>query len=478
MAKPFEAITKRNVQKKVRSYEIILVGKNKDTEKFIRPYNLHVKVFHHLNPYFYREDGMFYVWEETTCVYVPIDVYSLINTVSRVLQLIEPITSSNEFKEYVHRLKVYGEKNRPEELPKQYIQFKDKYYDVNKQKFYPATPKYFNTNYISYSPSKDNETPTIDRLFKSWVGADKILLLKEIFAYCLYQGMPIHKIFVFAGHGRNGKSQLLKMMRRYFGMHNVVAANLKNLTVNRFATYPLYRKLAVLMGETERFVLESTTILKEMSGGDLITYERKGADSFSDENYTKIVMSTNHLPVTNDDSVGFYRRWLIIKFPNTFQAGKDVFEQITDAEYCAFSRQLVKILPKLIQRGAFSYDPTDDEAKEAYLEYSNPIVSCVNKIFHYKHPHGCTKEVLVSEFALVFNRYLSQNGFARLSMRQIQNRIEKSLDGVTYVYDREYAVTSIGWGTVCGFCDAALKNESDVPPDNLVDEKVVVEDVI
>ena len=72
------------------------------------------------------------------------------------------------------------------------------------------------------------------------------------------------------------------------------------------------------MGETDFNEMKKTSMLKKLSGGDLIGFEYKRKDPFEDKNYAKITISTNNLPSTSDKTIGFYRRWLIIDFPITF----------------------------------------------------------------------------------------------------------------------------------------------------------------
>jgi putative DNA primase/helicase len=70
--------------------------------------------------------------------------------------------------------------------------------------------------------------------------------------------------------------------------------------------------------ETNFNLLTSTNLLKRLVGGDLIGFEKKGKDPFDDYNYAKIMINSNSMPMSQDESDGFYRRWLIIDFPNEF----------------------------------------------------------------------------------------------------------------------------------------------------------------
>ena len=86
------------------------------------------------------------------------------------------------------------------------------------------------------------------------------------------------------------------------------------------------------MGETNFGVLSKSSILKKLTGGDMIGFEIKGKDPFDDYNYAKIIIASNSLPPSDDTSEGFYRRWNIINFGNKFVEG------IATQEHCKTSR--------------------------------------------------------------------------------------------------------------------------------------------
>ena len=61
---------------------------------------------------------------------------------------------------------------RPEDPPKNWIQFKDQIFDIKTKKIFPASSDYFICNPLPWKIGKKDDTPTIDKLFKQWVGKD------------------------------------------------------------------------------------------------------------------------------------------------------------------------------------------------------------------------------------------------------------------------------------------------------------------
>ena len=80
------------------------------------------------------------------------------------------------------------------------------------------------------------------------------------------------------------------------------------------------------MGETNFSELNKTSILKKLTGQDVIGFEYKNKNPFDGFNYAKILIATNNLPTTTDKTIGFYRRWFIIDFPNRFSEEKDIWK--------------------------------------------------------------------------------------------------------------------------------------------------------
>ena len=107
------------------------------------------------------------------------------------------------------------------------------------------------------------------------------------------------------------------------------------------------------INEIDHSVFKQTALLKRLTGQDLIPMEIKFKNPFEAKNYAKLIIATNTLPQTNDKSYGFFRRWLIIDFPNTFEEGRDPVLDIPHDEIPKLCGKAVKLIPGLIERGSF-----------------------------------------------------------------------------------------------------------------------------
>ena len=323
-------------------------------------------------PVFYDNARLWWMWDEKAFCWKELDHVDILNKY-RKFDFNLDIAKENNKKCVLNALQLVGRENIPKPAKVKYIQFKDKVFNIKDHKIHKVENRFFFTNPIPWEIAATDETPVMDKLFKEWVGKDYVQTLYEIIAYCCLRDYPIQVLFCFLGHGRNGKSQFQKVLSKFLGLDNMCSTELDQLSNSRFESFKLFKKLACSMGETNFGVLNNTSLLKKLTGGDLISYEKKNKDPFDEYNYAKIIINSNSLPSSEDTSEGYYRRWVIIEFPNQFKEGKDIFRTIPDSEYCALARKVCKILPKLLENGEFTNQGSIEERKQKYIEASNPL---------------------------------------------------------------------------------------------------------
>jgi len=287
---------------------------------------------------------------------------------------------------YLEAFRRIGRQRTPKDPKRSWVQFKNEIIDLETDEKIAATPEYFVVNPIDWKLGPNGDTPVIDQLFEDWQGNNKEVLY-EILSYCLVSDYPIHAIITFIGSGRNGKSQFLKVIQRFIGQENITSTELDNLIDNRFESAKLHKKLVCTMGETNFGVINKTSLLKKLCGGDLIGYEFKNKMPFTDQNYAKIIISTNSLPPSNDTTEGFYRRWLILNWNACFEEGKDIINIIPESEYEHLAYKCVGVLKALLARGSFTGQGSIAERKQKYVEASNPLIIFIETCCEVGEPY-------------------------------------------------------------------------------------------
>lgn len=384
-------------------------------------------------PIFYDKSKIWWIWNSKEYRWEIGDETDLLNLLNKVMDIDTVTTKART--EIINSLKQVGRNNAPKPTKSTWIQFKDTIVDIETGEEMKATPEYFTTNPIPYPLNKDRfvNTPIMDKIFTEWVGEKYVPLLYQIIAYCLIPSYPIHRIFCFIGSGMNGKSKYLELLRKFIGRDNCCSTELDTLISSRFEITRLHKKLVCQMGETNFNELNKTSILKKLSGGDLIGFEYKNKDPFEEENYAKILIATNNLPNTTDKTDGFYRRWCIVDFPNQFSEKKDILVDIPEEEYECLTVKCLGLLKDLLNKREFEKEGSIEERRKKYEEKSNFLKRFLEQFTIKDESSFITK----ADFYRKFKEWSKENRHRELSEKSVgmlltQEEIESSKDYIDW----------------------------------------------
>jgi len=353
-----------------------------------------------IQPMYYDSSRIWWMWNRFKWRWERVDETDILNSINKLCDL--NTINSKEKSELLEALKQESRLNKPKEIGKTWVQFEDTIYDIKSGKIFIASPEYFVTNPIPWRVHKDKlmETPTMDSIFEEWVGKENVKKLYEILAYSLLPDYPLHRIFCFIGSGMNGKSCFLTLLRRFVGEENCASTELDLLISNpRFEITRLHKKLVCMMGETNFNEMSKTSMLKKLSGGDLIGYEYKNKDLLQDVNYAKLIIATNNLPTTTDKTIGFYRRWMIIDFPNQFSERGDVLSTIPNEEFESLALKCSFLLKDLLEERRFTNEGTIEERMEKYESKSNFLEGFLNEFTDENLNEYITKKDFYKKFS-------------------------------------------------------------------------------
>ncbi len=177
-------------------------------------------------------------------------------------------------------------------------------------------------------------------------------------------------------------SVTIELLRTFLGKANCTTVPLQQLENSRFASSGLYGKLANLYADLPSTAMNHVGIFKMLTGGDSINAERKFQNSFDFYNHAKLIFSANQLPeVRGEDSLAFWRRWIIVRFPNQFlgdKADKHILRKLTaESELSGFLNLALASLQELRGRGEFSGAKDPEETAQQYSKSASPIVAFV-----------------------------------------------------------------------------------------------------
>lgn len=288
----------------------------------------------------------------------------------------------NEIEDYIKDSN-YVDRNEVFTTDPNLINVKNGVYNIKTGELLPHSNTYYFLNElpVEYNPEKD--CPLIKKFISEVVYENDIACLQEFIGYCLYRKYNIHKAFMFIGEGKNGKSTFINLLTKFVGERNVANKDLQGIIYNRFDIAALYGKLINAAADISNQALNQTGKFKELTGEDRVDAEQKYRDSFNFVNYAKFIFSANQLPAAKDDTYAFFRRWVLISFPNTFVGKKcdpNLIEKLTTKdELSGLLNWALEGLHRLLKNGDFSYNLSVDQVMERYKRLSDPEYAYVQE---------------------------------------------------------------------------------------------------
>lgn len=367
---------------------------------------------------YYDKHGIFWIWNEEFSKWEISDDVDILN----LFEKNGWETKKQKTKTYILNLaKQDGRKNKPLELPRFSICFKNIIYDLKNKNEIPISKKYFITSPIPYDLSDFSETPTIDKLFVDWVGGNKKENLYEIIAYSICQEQFLQRWFALTGAGSNGKGTFNNLIMKFIGKENCASSSIKSLINRTFETSALYKKLICFIGEADSSDLSNTNLIKQLTGEDLIRFEFKGKTCFSDYSPTTFIMNTNSLPKTPDKSDGFYRRVFVVPFPNQFQITPNLLDKIPEEEFQNLTRKIVNVLLNLMEKNSFTDEGNIEYRRKIYEEHSSPLMIFISENFEEEGSGFCK----LREFSKEYNQFRKNKKLRILTIHQIGKELRE-----------------------------------------------------
>ena len=199
-----------------------------------------------------------------------------------------------------------------------YINMDNGIYDIKTGELLPHSPDFMFLNKITTKYDPNADCPKIKKFYSEVLYEKDILVKQEEAGLLFYRKHVFERAFVSLGGGANGKGTSEYLFMRAIGRRNYSTRSLTDLTDNTFAKAELYAKMANFGGEISSKYMKDSSVMKRITGGEEITAERKGKTGFSFLPYSILCFNANELPKHKDKTYAFYRRWVVVVYPNTF----------------------------------------------------------------------------------------------------------------------------------------------------------------
>lgn len=158
----------------------------------------------------------------------------------------------------------------------------------------PHDPRWFSTTCPPFAYDARAICPTWERIIHQNLDGDGelVALVQEFFGYTLTPSTDLHAFLLCFGDGGTGKSATMGALRALLGDANVSSVPLERLG-ERFALWGMYGKLANVAAEIGEVDKVSEGVLKSLTSGDLMEFERKYKDSVAAIPTARLAFATN-----------------------------------------------------------------------------------------------------------------------------------------------------------------------------------------
>jgi len=312
---------------------------------------------------------------------------------------------------------------------------------------------------VEYDP--DAECPTFETYLKEVCprSVDRKKLQEYVGYTLMHWDLPFHKALFLAGPQASGKSTFLDTVNALLGgdpddeRGTTCSLSPQEMTDEKFAGYGLRKAWANIRSDIPNDLIENTGKFKELVAGDPVKVEKKYQDPITIRPTTKHLFAANTLPQADVDDDAFFRRILLVSFPNTVprdERDPDLGDKL-EAELSGILNWAIEGLNRLREQGHFTGAPTPaaiqrkwrawgssvDRFKERILETTNDPDDAVPKrdaLDAYRR--FCEAEGIPAKSERTFFDNLKQDADIGESRRRIDGSRKRVYTNVRLLTDR------------------------------------------
>ena len=309
-----------------------------------------------------------------------------------------------------------------------YINLKNGLYDTRKKELVPHSPAIFTSIQLDFAYEYDAKTPKFEKFLNEIFEGDqdKIDYVLNTMCYLLFPDYSYQKVFILFGSGRNGKGVLASVIKNLLGTENVSAVSIHDLANNRFAVSNLKDKLVNISSEVGSKDLE-TEMIKKLSGGDVITADRKYKEPISFVNTARLLISANELPRFSELNDAILERFVLIRFPRTFrdhQVNTNLLEELLEELPGMFNLVISRIDKVRSGEGGVYYSIPESIQKDRII-LLNEISSAAEFIDEMCEIKP-NVEIKLLDLHNAYYSFCVQRGYKSLGYRNFKKAIESA----------------------------------------------------
>jgi len=274
---------------------------------------------------------------------------------------------------------------------------------------------------------------TVDGKFKK----QEFETILEIIASPIIKHQIDDKAFMFLGSGDNGKTKLLDYIQLMMGERNGKNISLQDIADDQYMRADLDGMSFNIFPDLEKNELKHTGKVKAICSGERIQVRKIYGHPFGMQTFAKLIFSCNRFPKVFDQSQGFFRRWIIVKWERNFENDPERNEKLgvqlsenKDERNQVFSC-MVYLARRLRQNGKFTHSKDWKIVQKEWNENADPIDEFETNCIIDSETHKSKRETYK-----FYKEYCFEKGETPLGMGQFSKIFSEYHDDDRLVRER------------------------------------------
>lgn len=287
-----------------------------------------------LNNPSYNKGNLYYIYDSEKGYYKHMD-YRQVQTMFFKYPIDDREKTANKAKSFSDLLMLVSENASEVYDEKNYINCLNGIIDIENDKLIPHDSKYkleiqFKANYID-DWKEEFEKSLFKEYLYSTLDKESIDTLQESWGLMLSpHAKEVQNCFIYKGEGSNGKSLAFEIQEALIGGNEHICSIGLGDFGGEFVISSAEGKYVNIVRDDELTGKKVNKSFKSMCCGEPVQVNRKNKDIIRLGFNMTMFFGLNRMPESDDNSVGFFRRPVIIPFNNSFGTAEEVAKGIRD----------------------------------------------------------------------------------------------------------------------------------------------------
>jgi len=298
--------------------------------------------------------------------------------------------------------------------------------EVSELSFTKATPDFFSVVKLPYGYKPQAECPRWIQFLAEVTRGDKATerLLQQWAGYLLLPTNEYQSFLLCIGDAGTGKGTYAHMIKKMLGETNCCAVPIRRFS-DRFSMSISYGKMVNIAGDAEEEITpQAEGLIKEWTGEDLMTYERKYLPPFTASPTAKLMISANSFPAFTDKSNGTWRRLKLAFFDRENPEYMDIkLKGKLEAELPGIFNWAVRGLQDLTKQGIFVTPKHSNTMWGEFKAAANPagVFLTENYVFKLNSVGGVATQTIYT----TYRNWCRAKGYNPLSDRNFSRELKR-----------------------------------------------------